>query len=397
MAAHTPQPAQIDRRSWLRGALSVGALGAPALLVGCKSTTDTSAPKPTPKPAPEPAPAPKQPALRKTGAVFPRIADAVTQLNPRTAAQLRALGVETIFRYYSYVPSNIAGKDLTPSERDAIFGAGLSIGVVFQHYNNCFDTFANDWGKRDAEQALKLAEKNAQPKGSAIYFGVDGDFPFASMIADQIRYMRAVAAAFAGSGFKVGVYGGGCTLDRVRREGLAEMFWLSGSTGFTGTKAFYNQGDWTLYQNAYDFRLDGSVGMDTNWANPKTGGAVGQWNASGVVAGDAAKARKVLADRRFARRRVDIRSAPRTDAAGLGELLPDRNARAIAEGDGWTEIVTREGGDGVSLRGFVETGALSSVERFTSSAAYGLCGVDRTAPAAIRDQNCSAAARAFRK
>lgn len=394
---------RLNRRSWLRSALCTSAaLSAPAILAACAEEAETPAPSPAPEPAPEPTPEPDPapepgPDLAATGATFPLIVDTANQLNLARAQRLKALGATTVFRYYSYVPSNIAGKDLTPTERDAIFEAGLSVGVVFQHYNNCFDTFANDWGARDAAQALELAALNNQPQGSAIYFGVDGDFPFASMLADQIQYMRRVNETFAGSGYKIGAYGGGCALDRMRREGLAELFWLSGSTGFTGTKAFYNQRDWTMFQNAYDFRSGGSVGIDTNWANPATNGVVGQWSASGVATGDAAAARKIVQDRRFTRGGVSILAAPEEGAAALGSVRADSNVRVVAQSAEWAEVITREGGDGVSVRGFVPTARLSSVDQFTSQAAYGICGVNQTPSSAVRNANCSAAARAFRQ
>lgn len=400
-AADGAAAARPTRRRLLSSTVSVGAvLAAPAILSACAPATPDAAQAPSLTPDPAPTPAPSEPqaaaALRPTNAGFPAILDTVNQLDLAKARRLRELGATTVFRYYSYVPSNIRGKDLTPSERDAIFEAGLAVGVVFQHYNNCFDTFANDWGARDAEQSLVLAELNRQPQGSGIYFGVDGDFPFATMIAQQIEYMRRVNEVFAGSGYRIGVYGGGCVLDRVRREGLAELFWLSGSTGFTGTKAFYNQGDWTMFQNAYDFRIGGSVGIDTNFANPTTNGAVGQWSAAGVSSGDPAATRRIFDNRRFTRRAVDIFAEPRAGAATLTRARRDANVRLIAIGDDWAEIVTREGGDGVSTRGFVAADALTGLERFTSESVYGICGAAIEPTPAQRNMNCTTAARDFR-
>ena len=37
-----------------------------------------------------------------------------------------------------------------------IFGEGLQLAVIFQHYNNCYRTFENNWGREDAEQALRM-------------------------------------------------------------------------------------------------------------------------------------------------------------------------------------------------------------------------------------------------
>jgi hypothetical protein len=88
---------------------------------------------------------------------------------------LKTFKVDTIFRYYDYKNETLPGKTLHPDESDAIIAAGLKIGVVFQHYNNDPAKFLDpSSGTNDAEQALKLADENRQPYGSAIYFSVDG-------------------------------------------------------------------------------------------------------------------------------------------------------------------------------------------------------------------------------
>ena len=92
---------------------------------------------------------------------------------------------------------------------------GLSIGAVFQHYNNCHLTFSQGWGAADAAQALRQAEAVGQPAGSAIYFGVDGDWPYASLLDGVIRYFEDVNRTFQGSGLAIGVYGGGCALETI--------------------------------------------------------------------------------------------------------------------------------------------------------------------------------------
>jgi glycoside hydrolase-like protein len=88
---------------------------------------------------------------------------------------LKAFQVDTIFRYYDHRDETLPGKTLLPDESDAILAAGLKIGVVFQHHNDDPAKFlVPSAGTKDAEQALKLADDNRQPYGSAIYFGVDG-------------------------------------------------------------------------------------------------------------------------------------------------------------------------------------------------------------------------------
>jgi hypothetical protein len=88
---------------------------------------------------------------------------------------LKSFKVDTVFRYYDHKDETLPGKTLHPEEADAIIAAGLKIGVVFQHYNDDPAKFlAPSSGENDAERALKLADENRQPYGSAIYFSVDG-------------------------------------------------------------------------------------------------------------------------------------------------------------------------------------------------------------------------------
>ncbi len=84
--------------------------------------------------------------------------------------------VDTIFRYYDYPDDlTLPGKALRPPESDALLAGGFKIGVVFQHHNdNPAKFFEPQIGKKDAEQALALADENRQPFKTAIYFGIDG-------------------------------------------------------------------------------------------------------------------------------------------------------------------------------------------------------------------------------
>jgi Domain of unknown function (DUF1906) len=97
----------------------------------------------------------------------------------------------------------------------------MSVAVVFQHHNDAASTFESEGrGKIDAERSLELASSYAQPKGSAIYFGVDGvDAKFFSKFhklkktketkygLDLIsRYFNEINSVTAGTGYKIGVY-----------------------------------------------------------------------------------------------------------------------------------------------------------------------------------------------
>jgi Domain of unknown function (DUF1906) len=124
------------------------------------------------------------------------------------AEQLADAGVKTIIRYYNHRNSSqLPSKALTQRELDQLFGAGLSVAVVFQQRGgaggNLGDLSATT-GARDAARALELAASLSQPQGSAIYFGVDHDYFRASELGQLQAYFHAVRSRIGGQ-YRVGV------------------------------------------------------------------------------------------------------------------------------------------------------------------------------------------------
>lgn len=368
----------LSRRAFVRASTaSAGALALGPLVASCETV-------------PEAPPA--------TG--FPTIVDTATRLDGAKAAGLRTAGAKTVFRYYCHLPPSLPEKDLTPGEARLILGEGLSIATVFQHYNNCFRTFENRWGPEDAAQALRQAEAAGQPEGSAIYFGVDGDWPYASMVDPVVRYFDDVNRIFAGSGIAVGVYSNGCLANAIMDRGLASYAWLSGSTAHTGTQAFYNLGRWSLFQNALDITVgDGAsqIAIDTNLAGPGTGGYFGQWDAGGARSasqGDG-ETRGLLAARRFLTAAADVKAAPDGSSATLASLRKDQNVRVLGTEGAWTRVLTQEGGRrpaGAAVEGFVQTASLKDMSAFPDGAtAYGICGASGSMPDSQKYASCGPA------
>lgn len=393
---------RLNRRNFL---LASSAFGASAALAACSSSA-----KPAPGPAPTPTPTPSTPttpsapaATPVLGSAFPLIADTAARLDVAKAKALRAAGVKTVFRYYSHLPPSLVGKDLQPEEAKIILGEGLSIGSVFQHYNNCYRTFENNWGKEDAEQALRQAEAAGQPEGSAIYFGVDADWPYSALRDPILKYFEDVKRAFEGSNIAVGIYSNGCLCNAVREKGLAQYFWLSGSTGHSGTQAFYNTSNWTLFQNALDITpAQVGYGIDTNIANPNTQGYFGQWYDRGarLAAHTAADTQTTFMARNFLRVDTELKQEPNADAASLTRLLKDRNYRALETAGGWTKIMTQEGGDTRGLKtltGWVPSHGLAPMSSFPSNSSnYGLCGAPTIVSDTTKYQNCERATSRLR-
>jgi Domain of unknown function (DUF1906) len=180
----------------------------------------------------------------------PRV-EAVDSSAPATQGfldQMKAIGINTIIRYYDHEDETLPGKTLRRGERDVIVMNGLKLGVVFQHRNNKFGSFTALRGRQDAERSLVLAAENSQPQGSAIYFGVDGPWNAPYELANIMAYFQEVNARMAGTGYRVGVYGSGLVCNTLLTNGLAELCWLAAPSVWPDFSAYYQTKRWRLVQ-----------------------------------------------------------------------------------------------------------------------------------------------------
>jgi len=174
--------------------------------------------------------------------------DSSAPVNQSFLDQMKAIGISTIIRYYDHEAETLPGKTLRRGERDAIVMNGLKMGVVFQHRNNKFASFTALRGRQDAERSLVLAAENSQPRGSAIYFGVDGPWNTPYELSNIMAYFREVNARMAGSGYRVGVYGSGLVCNTLLANSLAELCWLAAPTAWPDFSAYYQTKRWKLVQ-----------------------------------------------------------------------------------------------------------------------------------------------------
>ncbi|MDZ4761462.1 MAG: DUF1906 domain-containing protein [Alphaproteobacteria bacterium] len=323
--------------------------GVAALPIAACATSQPSAPGPSSPNAPgTPSPDPSTPTPAPMTAIpsrYPAIIDTATNVQPYLPA-LKALGVRTIFRYYAQAAqAEVPQKQLTEAEAAAILDAGMSIASVYQYYNNLRENIQGERGAVDGETALARAARFRQPAGSAIYFGIDGDWPDKG--ADITAYFQAARAKLAPAGYRVGVYGSGATCKLVLDQGLAEFAWLVNSPGHTGAASFYNSGRWTLFQNGIDTSVAGGIRIDTNLLDPARED-FGQWGRPGTdVLVPAAISREVLAGRRFvAAKAARLFAAPDASGAPLASTYfgKGRSVRVLGAGNGWAEVDVNETG-----------------------------------------------------
>jgi hypothetical protein len=183
--------------------------------------------------------------------------------------QMRVAGINTVIRYYDYANETLPGKTLTRTERDFILANGFKIAVVFQHHNDQMASFTRSRGQSDAERALALAQANAQQRGSAIYFGVDGPWHGDYELRNIMEYFREVKARLAGP-YRVGVYGSGLVCEMLLANGLADLCWLAAPDSWPQYLEYYATKKWGLAQlsttrcagRSVDFNLVNSIGAD---------------------------------------------------------------------------------------------------------------------------------------
>lgn len=188
--------------------------------------------------------------------------------------KLKADGVKTIIRYYNRKNSTkLPEKRLELAEAMAIDSAGMSLCSVYQQGQDSIDDFDNAQGVDAGARAFVYASTVIkQPKGSTIYFSVDKDFVRKSHLKLIDAFFTGVSTAFAekagtGGSYAIGAYGSGLVLQRLKDQGLASMFWLAQSKGWTDYKTFLDSNAWNLLQGPVTEieKLD----CDTNESNPE--------------------------------------------------------------------------------------------------------------------------------
>nr|WP_272210473.1 glycoside hydrolase domain-containing protein [Marinicella sp. W31]MDC2876357.1 DUF1906 domain-containing protein [Marinicella sp. W31] len=169
--------------------------------------------------------------------------------------QLISGGVEAVIRYYNHQNSTaLPEKQLGENEAKALAGAGLSIAVIFEQDGGAGGRISDldaESGNSDSARALALAKSLGQPPGSAIYFSVDYDYYEDADLQKIKPYFAAVSSGLAGM-YRVGVYGSGTVGATMQDAGYAELIWLAGSTGWSGTQKTLDTDRWALFQSELD-------------------------------------------------------------------------------------------------------------------------------------------------
>lgn len=278
----------MNRRSFLQTLGSVGTGG----MAGCASH----------QPPSKPMQRPLAPAVIPSGGPWTHVVDSSDNVTP-ALARLKDMGVRTIFRYYARARQpEVPDKILGPTEARGILQAGFSLAVVYQYYASNYANFNAAQGQRDAEFAVGYAANRInQPRGSAIFFGVDGSWRQSEM-GPIMAHFKSIVKVCRAYGYKVGVYGSGLTCDMLQKAGLVSYTWLPKSRGWWGSIDYFNQRKWSLFQSVHEYPVPGTgVKVDLN-VLASGGGDFGQWSLNGIGLGHPkADNQMMMASQRFIR------------------------------------------------------------------------------------------------
>ena len=182
---------------------------------------------------------------------------------------LQADKVTDVIRYLTTARGS--AKLVTAAEARALGAAGIRLGLVFEVYGGADgvnDIDAAD-GTIDAQFCLDYLPTIGAPMDGTVcvYFACDTDFSRADIQSKVLPYFAAVKKTFAENPVLVGVYGSGAVCRAVCSAGSAKYAWLSGSMGWTNSKAYLaaRPPELVLVQDEMDTRL-ANMDVDTNYA-----------------------------------------------------------------------------------------------------------------------------------
>jgi hypothetical protein len=180
------------------------------------------------------------------------------------ASQIAGDHYDFVVRHYR--PDSVSG--LSKDEATALVKAGLSLAVVFESAADAKPAhYVAGQGAKDAAAALRQAERIGQPAGSAIYFAVDTDMLLDGVTNRAVPYFAAIKATLAAAPvkYRIGVYGSGLVCETLKSRGLAELTWLSGSTGWIGHAGYVDKAD--LLQVLPRVKIcEGQLAVDRDYA-----------------------------------------------------------------------------------------------------------------------------------
>jgi hypothetical protein len=253
------------------------------------------------------------------------IIDVNIDVTPHLEALAKA-GVTGIIGYLN--PHGTTSKVITPARARAIAKAGMTLALVSEGWGDfAHGDISAQAGKRDGLAALaSLAKLGAQP-GACVYFAVDTDASVNQINGLVIPYFKAIQAAFASSGYRVGVYASGAICEATLGNKSADLAWLAAPTGWLGSREFAKSHKWALHQGLPTHVA--GIDCDPNEVNGDYGAFVPFDDTSGGTTGPALRAQEQAASKTVAPQSASIEALAPNVVLSLRERQLDAASGAI--------------------------------------------------------------------
>lgn len=147
--------------------------------------------------------------------------------------------------------ASLRPKNLSKSELDDIFDAGLRVFAIFQEGAVYLSKFTYEQGKIDGARAINAALSLGIPLNEIIYFAIDYDVMDGQISNYILEYFRGIKSVFTNNNnkYRIGIYGARNVCSRVAYAGYSVSSFVSDmSTGFSGNMGYIIPSDWAFDQ-----------------------------------------------------------------------------------------------------------------------------------------------------
>lgn len=183
---------------------------------------------------------------------MPQMIDTATKVTPPVMAQLPSHGVEYLWKYFNRFGPH-QSKCWDRAEAQDATGNGIRCMVTYEDFGATPSSFteANGYAAAKFSREFGHSELNLPPT-TGIYYAVDFDATRSQIMNLVIPYFRGVQRANSEARdiptLVPAVYGSGSVITALLDANLLRNHWVSGSMGFSGTRAFLATDKWQIRQ-----------------------------------------------------------------------------------------------------------------------------------------------------
>lgn len=166
------------------------------------------------------------------------------------ASCLAATGVKYVARYYKSSTSPFPS--MSREEVATLATNGIRVIAVQEGRSTTPAYFSDASGTQIAKETFESARRAGQPGGTPIFFAVDYDASNGEIDSNIKPFFESIKRANKeldqAQQYRIGVYGSGAVIQRLRDADLVELVWLAAPVGWAGSQKARSDQKWDLMQ-----------------------------------------------------------------------------------------------------------------------------------------------------